>query len=179
VGDLLDLSKMDSGQMTSHPVPVAVPALIRDALEPVRLRVESKGIALRIEIDPTAPAVMADQSQISRVISNLVVNAVNATPSGGQITVNAHRLDHRVAFSVKDTGRGIPREYLPRIFTRFVQVPGAATGSAGLGLPISQRIIEAHGGQITVHSELGRGAMFTFTLPAAGTAFPSQETTRS
>ena len=179
VGDLLDLSKMDSGQMTSHPVPVAVPALIRDALEPVRLRVESKRITLRTEIDPTAPAVMADQSQISRVISNLVVNAVNATPSGGQITVNAHRLDHRVAFSVKDTGRGIPREYLPRIFTRFVQVPGAATGSAGLGLPISQRIIEAHGGQITVHSELGRGAMFTFTLPAAGTAFPSQETTRS
>ena len=122
---------------------------------------------------------MADQSQIGRVISNLVINAVNATPSGGQISVSAHRLDHQVAISVTDTGRGIPREYLPRIFTRFVQVPGAATGSAGLGLAISQRIVEAHGGQITVHSELGRGATFTFTLPVAESAPPSQETTRS
>jgi NtrC-family two-component system sensor histidine kinase KinB len=68
---------------------------------------------------------------------------------------------------VADTGRGIPREYLPRVFGRFVQVPGAATGSVGLGLAISQRIVQAHGGQITVQSEVGHGATFTFTLPVA------------
>jgi len=167
VGDLLDLSRMDSGKMTPHPVPVPVSALVRDALERVRLRAESKGLNLRLEIDPAISPVMADPAQIGRVISNLVVNAINATPSGGQVFVAAHRIDHQVAISVTDTGRGIPREYLPRIFTRFVQVPGAATGSAGLGLAISQRIVEAHGGQITVHSELGRGATFTFTLPAS------------
>ena len=181
VGDLLDLSKMESGRMTPHPCPVPVAALVRDALEPIRLRVESKGLTLRLELDPTLPPVMADQSQIDRVISNLVTNAVerDAEPAG-RSPCSAHRLDHQVAISVTDTGRGIPREYLPRIFTRFVQVPGAATGSAGLGLAISQRIVEAHGGQITVHSELGRGATFTFTLPVAEAELPpSQETTRS
>ena len=180
VGDLLDLSKMESGGMTPRLAVVSVPALVRDALEPTRLRVESKKLDLRIDLASTLPSVMADQSQIDRVISNLVTNAVSATPPGGHITVSAHRLDHQVAISVADTGRGIPREYLPRIFSRFVQVPGGATGSAGLGLAISQRIVEAHGGQITVHSELGRGATFTFTLPVAESApAPLQETTRS
>jgi NtrC-family two-component system sensor histidine kinase KinB len=180
VGDLLDLSKIESGQMTLRLVPVPVSTLIRDAVEPNRLRVESKGLTLRVEVDPTLPAVLADQSQIDRVIANLVTNAVSATPAGGQITVGAHRLDNQIAITVSDTGRGIPREYLPRIFSRFVQVPGGATGTAGLGLAISQRIVEAHGGQITVHSEVGRGATFTLTLPAADSApVPSEETTQS
>ncbi len=110
---------------------------------------------------------MADRSQIERVVANLIANAVAATPRNGSITVNARQVGTFVAISVSDTGLGIPREYLPRIFSPFVQVPGAPTGSAGLGLAISQRIVEAHHGQITVHSEVGRGATFTFTLPIA------------
>ena len=113
---------------------------------------------------------MADRPQIERVIANLVTNAVAATSRGGRISVNARQLNGFVAIAVRDTGRGIPREYLPRIFGRFVQVPGSATGSAGIGLAISQRIVQAHGGEITVQSEAGRGATFTFTLPVAGQA---------
>ncbi|MCM3881216.1 MAG: cell wall metabolism sensor histidine kinase WalK [Vicinamibacterales bacterium] len=180
VTDLLDLSKIESNQMAPRPVPVPVSTLVQDALEPNRLPIDSKGLVLRVEVDPALPAVMADQSQIDRVISNLVTNAVSATPAGGQIAVGAHRLDNQVAITVTDTGRGIPREYLPRIFSRFVQVPGGATGTAGLGLAISQRIVEGHGGQITVYSELGRGTTFTFTLPIAPSASgPSEETTQS
>jgi PAS domain S-box-containing protein len=167
VGDLLDLSKIESNQMAPRPIPVPVSALVQVALEPNRLTVENKGLVLLVEVDPTLPAVMADQWQIDRVMSNLVTNAVSATPAGGRITVGAHRLENQVAITVTDTGRGIPREYLPRIFSRFVQVPGGATGTAGLGLAISQRIVEAHGGQITVYSEFGRGTTFTFTLPEA------------
>jgi len=178
VGDLLDLSKIDAGQMTPQMRPIPAGSLIRDALGPTRVRVEGKGIVLRLDLQPDLPPVMADQSQIDRVMSNLITNAVNATPTGGHITVSAHRLGQQIAIAVADTGRGIPREYLPRIFTRFVQVPGGATGSAGLGLAISQRIVEAHSGQITVHSELGRGATFTFTLPIASSA-PSREATRT
>jgi PAS domain S-box-containing protein len=180
VGDLLDLSKIESNQMLPRPVPVPVATLVRDALEPSRLHIESKGLILQVEVDAALPAVMADQSQIDRVMSNLVTNAVGATPPGGRITVGAHRLEKQVAVTVADTGRGIPREYLPRIFSRFVQVPGCATGTAGLGLAISQRIVEAHGGQITVYSELGHGTTFTFTLPIAPLkSGPPVETTKS
>jgi PAS domain S-box-containing protein len=178
--DLLDLSKVESGQIALRPVSTPVATLVGDAVEPHRLQIENKGLTLRIEVDPTVPPVLADQSLIDRVISNLIANAISATPAGGQIAINAHRLDNQIAISVTDTGRGIPREYLPRIFSRFVQVPGGATGSAGLGLAISKRIVEAHGGQITVHSELGRGATFTFTLPAASPASqPSEGATRA
>jgi signal transduction histidine kinase len=160
-------------------VSTPVATLVRDAVDPHRLQIENKGLALRVDLDPELPPVLADQSLIDRVIANLIANAISATPAGGQIAINAHRLDNQIAISVTDTGRGIPREYLPRIFSRFVQVPGGATGSAGLGLAISKRIVEAHGGQITVHSELGRGATFTFTLPAGSPASqPSQGTTR-
>jgi two-component system, NtrC family, sensor histidine kinase KinB len=164
VGELLDLSKIESGRVAPALVAVAAASLARDAAESSRLRVEAKGLELRFELDADLPAVLADRSQIERVVSNLVANAVAATPSGGRITVGARRVDDRVAISIADTGRGIPSDYLPRLFSPFVQVPGAATGSAGLGLAISQRIVEAHGGQIAALSEMGHGATFTFTL---------------
>jgi signal transduction histidine kinase len=89
------------------------------------------------------------------------------TSRGGEIQIRAVRRDHAVAISVCDTGSGIPSEYLPHIFDKFVQVPEAPTGGAGLGLALSKSIVEAHGGQISVQSELGRGTTFTFTLPVA------------
>ena len=110
---------------------------------------------------------MIDRSQIERVISNLVMNAVRYTRHG-EIKISAERRGGTVAVSVCDTGSGIPSEYLPHIFEKFVQVPGAQTGGAGLGLAISKSIIEAHGGQISAQSEVGRGSTFTFTLPVAG-----------
>jgi signal transduction histidine kinase len=101
------------------------------------------------------------------VITNLVTNATRATPVGGAITVAAAQRGEEIAISVADTGTGIPREYLSRIFEPFVQVPLATGGGAGLGLTISRRIVEAHGGQLTVQSSPGQGSMFTFTVRLA------------
>jgi PAS domain S-box-containing protein len=167
VGDLLDLSRIESGRATPKPVPVPTMSLIRDAVEPLRLQAQAKDLTLRVVEDSPLPMVMADRPHIERVIANLVANAVSATPPHGAITISARPAGGFVAIAVSDTGRGIPREYLPRIFSPFVQVPGAPTGSAGLGLAITQRIVQAHGGQLTVQSERGHGATFSFTLPIA------------
>ena len=178
VTDLLDLSRIESGRMGPVLSRVAATMLVRDALAPNRPRIEAHGIDLHTEIDDSLPSVMADPSQIQRVLANLISNAVNATPPGGRIVVAARGTGDRVRVSVSDTGRGIPREYLPRLFEKFVQVPGSATGSAGLGLVISRRIIQAHGGEISAESEPGRGATFTFTLPSAGETPQPMEATR-
>jgi signal transduction histidine kinase len=92
---------------------------------------------------------------------------MRATPEGGTITVTAQRRGDEVAMSVTDTGSGISREYLATIFEPFVQVPHASGGGAGLGLTISRRIVEGHGGRLSVQSEPGRGSTFTFTVPIA------------
>jgi NtrC-family two-component system sensor histidine kinase KinB len=167
VGELLNLSKIESGRVAPKLARHDPALLLRDGVEPLRLQAQAKGVTLRLMGDPTLPAVLADRFQIERVIANLVANSIAATPANGTITVNAKQAGDSVAFSVADTGRGIPRDYLPRVFSPFVQVPGAQTGSAGLGLAISQRIVQAHGGQLTAQSEVGHGATFTFTLPTA------------
>jgi signal transduction histidine kinase len=111
------------------------------------------------------PRVLADRAQIERVVSNLVSNALRHTEPGGTIHISAVRRDGHVAVSVTDTGHGIPPEYLPRIFDKFIRVPQAPSGGAGLGLAISKSIVEAHGGQIVVQSRVRHGTTFTFTLP--------------
>ena len=120
-----------------------------------------------VDIPAEIPLVSADRPQIERVITNLVMNALRYTDPSGSIRVQAVRRDGHVAVSVADSGRGIPPEYLPRIFDKFAQVPGSRPGGAGLGLAISKRIVEAHGGQIVVKSIVGHGTTFTFTLQAA------------
>ncbi len=162
--DLLDLSKIEAGEAAPHPAPISASDLITTAGESFRTQVESKGIKLRIEMIPDLPFVLADRAQIERVISNLVSNALRHTDPGGEIHISAHRLDDQVAVSVADTGHGIPPEYLPIIFDKFVRVPNAPSGGAGLGLAISKSIVEAHGGQIVVQSRVGHGTTFTFTL---------------
>jgi signal transduction histidine kinase len=132
----------------------------------LRPQVESKGLEFTVEARVGLPPVKADRSQVERVLSNLVINAIRYTKHG-EIKISAQACGTSVAISVSDTGSGIPHEYLPHIFDKFVQVPGAATGAAGLGLAISRLIVEAHGGQISVQSERDKGSTFTFTLPIA------------
>ena len=167
VKDLLDLSRIESGKEIPELVPVSPGDLLREALKPLRQQADAKNLTLQIGAAAELPEVMADRSQVERVIANLVINAIRATEPGGEIHVNAAGRQGYVTISVRDTGRGIPHDYLGQVFEPFVQVPNAPAGGAGLGLSISRRIVEAHGGQITVRSELGKGTTFTFTLPIA------------
>lgn len=164
--DLLDVSRIEAGESKPRLEPIKTRDLINDAIKELRPQVESKGLDFRVEAPIDLPAVVADRSQVERVLSNLVVNAMRYTKHG-EIKISVQPRGNSVAVSISDTGSGIPPEYLPHIFDKFVQVPGAATGGAGLGLAISRLIVEAHGGQISVQSERGKGSTFTFTLPMA------------
>ncbi len=164
--DLLDLSKIEAGESPPQLASVRARELIQAAAEDLRPQVEAKGLEFRVNVPIDLPFVNVDRLQIERVISNLVVNAIRSTRQG-EIRITAERRDHNIAVSVADSGSGIPAEYLPHIFDKFVQVPDAPTGGAGLGLAISKSIVEAHGGQIGVHSEMGIGSTFTFTVPVA------------
>jgi NtrC-family two-component system sensor histidine kinase KinB len=164
IRELLDLSKIESGAVTPSFGPVRPSALLASAVDALRLQVEARGVRLVVDADPDLPHVSVDRGQIERVIGNLVTNALRATAAGGTITVAAARRGDEVAISVTDTGAGIPRDYLARVFEPFVQVPDGSAGGAGLGLAISRRIVEAHGGRLTVQSEPGRGSTFTFTV---------------
>jgi signal transduction histidine kinase len=127
-------------------------------------------IKLAIETDADVPAIKADQEKLRRVLVNLVSNAVQHTPNGGVVRVSA-RPDPdspAVVFEITDTGFGIPKEAFGNIFEKFGQVNVRRKGkiSTGLGLPFCKMVVEAHGGHITVESELGQGTVFRFAIPA-------------
>jgi two-component system, NtrC family, sensor histidine kinase KinB len=164
--DLLDLSRIEAGESQPALKTIRTREFIVNATEDLRPQVESKGLCFNVLIPPGLPDVTIDPSQIERVLANLVINAIRYTKQG-EIRIGAEPRGNYIAVSVSDTGTGIPQEYLPHIFDKFVQVPGAATGGAGLGLAISRLIIEAHDGQISAQSELGHGSTFTFTLPVS------------
>ena len=168
MSDLLDITRLEAG-VTPPRVEIVTPqVLVQSAVAQVAAQVERQGLTLTTEFAPRLRPVRADNGQIQRVLLNLLNNAIRHTPSGGKITVSAAVNGQQVAFTVKDTGSGIPAEYLPKIFDRFVQVPGATRGGAGLGLSIARTIIEAHGGTITAQSEPGQGSAFQFSLPITG-----------
>ena len=164
--DLLDLSRIEAGESQPQLATVSAKELIATAVKELRPQVEAKDLELKLDVPLELPSVSVDRLQIERVIENLLGNALRHTKQG-EIKISAEQRDGHVAVSVSDTGSGIPAEYLPHIFDKFVQVPAAPTGGAGLGLTISKSIIEAHGGQISVQSQTGCGTTFTFTLPLA------------
>ena len=173
--DLLDLSRIEAGENKPTLEPARTTDVILAATRELRPQVESKGLAFTVDAPVALPSVMVDRTQVERVLANLVGNAIRYTSEGG-IKINASLRGSFVAVSVSDTGSGIPQEYLPHIFDKFVQVPGAPTGGAGLGLAISRLIVEAHGGQISAQSEPHKGSTFTFTLPIAVKAQSVQRT---
>jgi NtrC-family two-component system sensor histidine kinase KinB len=166
VDDLLDLSRIESGKVELYPLPVEVRRLITGAIDEFRPDADIKGINLRAPSSLPQVSVLADHERIGHVFSNLVGNAVRYTPKGGSIELGAASIDGLVRFTVSDTGTGILKEYQDRIFEKFFQVPGAGPKGTGLGLYIAKEIVSAHGGEIGVESETGRGSTFWFTLPA-------------
>jgi len=165
--DLTDLSRIESGEAAPRLAPVRIEDVVQSAAESFRLRAEGKDQSLKTDIAPSLPMLNADAEQIKRVLDNLLSNAIRNTPRGGEIRITAALREDYISVSVADTGRGIPPEYLMRLFHRFLSVPGAEPGSTGLGLAISKRLVEAHGGQISAQSRVGFGTTITFTLPVA------------
>ncbi len=166
VHDLLDLSRIDAGQLELHTQPTPVADLVEPAVRGVRVQAEGAGIALTTDLPDLLAA--ADARQIAHVLTNLIANALRFTPRGGHIRVSAQTADGMVEIAVSDDGEGVPLDVQPHLFERFVQAPGEkASGGSGLGLAIAREIVEAHGGTIRLESAPGAGATFSFTLPAA------------
>lgn len=171
VRELLELSKLDSGQVQWRKEPLNMVALANEVVEKMAPQFKSKSLALTIRAQEDRLQVMGDGDAIARVLSNLLSNALAFTPEGGSVEVIVSKSDggKSVLTEVKDTGIGIPPECLPRMFERFYRVDKArsrAMGGTGLGLAISKQIVEGHGGKIWIESTLGKGTKVSFSLPA-------------
>jgi len=124
------------------------------------------GIALALTTEPAEISISADERRVRQIVFNLLSNAIKFTPSGGRVDIAALAEDGRVEIAVADTGPGIPPEELERIFEEFEQAAaGKKAEGTGLGLPLSRRLVELHGGRLWVESEPGKGSTFRFTLP--------------
>jgi signal transduction histidine kinase len=170
INDILDLSKVEAGKMDLELSHFTVDTALQDGLTMVRERARQHDIALRLDIDPTIGSIHADERKLKQVLFNLLSNAVKFTPDGGQVAVRAHRDNGHVRIDVRDTGVGISLEDRERIFEEFRQVGTGvlrAREGTGLGLTLSRRFVELHGGQLWVdESTAGEGSTFAFTLPA-------------
>jgi signal transduction histidine kinase len=167
INDILDLSKIEAGRMELEVSEFDLPQAIQNALMLVRERALRRGIALHHVIDDRVGGIQADERKVKQVLLNLLSNAIKFTPEGGRIEARAASADGIVEVSVADTGIGIAPEDQEAVFEEFRQVGGAdkkAEGT-GLGLALSRKFIELHGGQIRVTSQVGVGSTFTFTLP--------------
>jgi two-component system phosphate regulon sensor histidine kinase PhoR len=128
--------------------------------------VERAALAFSVVCPADLPNVRADAPRLEQVLVNLIHNSVKFTPPGGQVILSAQKEDGCIRFAVQDSGAGIPAADLPRIFERFYKTDRArSSGGTGLGLSICRHIVEAHGGQIWVESEEGKGSTFFFTIP--------------
>lgn len=166
IADLLDFSRLSSGAFSISPTAENVAELLTPLLAQAAILAEEKRLAIRVEIQTELPRVSCDLPRIREVVSNLLDNAVKFTAAGGTITVTTRLGDVGVEFIIADTGRGIAREDLGRIFDRYWRAENTLPGS-GLGLSIAKTIIEAHGQTLGVESSPGVGTRFFFSLPAA------------
>jgi two-component system phosphate regulon sensor histidine kinase PhoR len=166
VQELLELSKIESGRVPLRKKFVPARELMEKAVERMQVQVERSGLQLTMEIPGDLPTVLADPERVGQVFVNLIHNAIKFTPPGGNICVKAVPEKNKVIFSVADNGVGIESDALLRIFERFYKTDRArTTGGTGLGLSITKHIIEGHGGQVWVESEIGKGSAFFFTIP--------------
>jgi signal transduction histidine kinase len=167
INDILDLSKIEAGRMELEPSDFDLPSAIDNALTLVRERAGRRGITLGREIDERVGPIQGDERKVKQVLLNLLSNALKFTPEGGRIDVRAAVSDGMVEVSVADTGVGIAPEDQEAVFEEFRQVGTAdkKVEGTGLGLALSRKFIELHGGRIWVKSQVGQGSTFTFTLP--------------
>jgi two-component system phosphate regulon sensor histidine kinase PhoR len=166
--ELLDLSRIESGQVALNLAPISPVKLLVSACDRMKQQAERAGLFLRVECPDDLPNIRADQNRLEQVLVNLIHNAVKFTHPGGEVVLLAESASDGIRFGVKDTGIGIPAEDVSRVFERFYRVDKSRSGSGtGLGLSIARHIVEAHQGRIWVDSIEGRGSTFFFTIPRA------------
>jgi signal transduction histidine kinase len=173
INDILDLAKVEAGRMDLALGDVSILDTLESGLTMHQARADRNEIALSLDVEPDVGEVRADERKIRQVVFNLVSNAVKFTPSGGRVDVSARRHDGVVEIAVADTGVGISPADQARIFEEFQQALDSGAGAiegTGLGLALSRRFVELHGGRLTVQSEVGAGTTFRFTLPVQGEA---------
>jgi signal transduction histidine kinase len=165
IRDLLDVTSLEAGGVTLNLQPRSVDEVLAEAVESVQPVAASKSLDIAAAATEPGLSILCDSERLLQVFTNLLGNAAKFTPAGGSIRVHAEQQAQFCRFAVTDTGPGIAPEQLPHVFDRFWQGRHKAREGAGLGLAIAKSIVEAHGGKIEVHSSLGAGAMFVFTIP--------------
>ena len=168
INDVLDLSKVEAGQIELERAPFSLRETLERGVVVVRERASDDGVSVSLAADPEADVVEGDERRIQQVVFNLLSNAVKFTPAGGAVDVTSARVNGVVRVSVADTGPGIAVEDHERIFEEFQQAESGVQQreGTGLGLALSKRFVELHGGRLWLESELGKGSTFVFTLPA-------------
>jgi len=173
---ILDFSKLQSGKLDMHPQPTLMAPIVAEATEGLMPWAKTKNITLSVRPVPEDLSALADAPRIVQVLTNLISNAIKATPEGGTVTVAAAcnpGEEGGVLFGVRDTGHGIPKEDLDKLFHKFVQLSSYDTQEGvGLGLAIVSDFVKLHGGRVWVESEEGKGATFYFTLQPADASCP-------
>jgi two-component system phosphate regulon sensor histidine kinase PhoR len=168
VNELSELSRIETGELPLKLAQVDVTEILERATERLRAQADRAQLSITLDIPSNLPRVKADEMRVEQVLVNLVHNAIKFTRPNGKIVVSVGLKDGVVWVSVSDTGIGIPSDELGRIFERFYKVDKARSGGGtGLGLAIAKHIVQAHGGNIWVESEEGKGSTFTFSLPIA------------
>jgi CheY-like chemotaxis protein len=173
IDDLLDVSRIIRGQLRLEAHPISLVPVVQAAIDAVRPAADAKQIELETVLDPEAGPVHGDAARFQQVVWNLLMNSIKFTPAGGRVSVRLASRGTEVQVTVRDTGIGIPREFLPHVFERFRQADGGTTrehGGLGLGLAIVRHLVELHGGTVSAESPgSGEGATFIITLPLIAT----------
>jgi PAS domain S-box-containing protein len=170
VNDLLDISRIESGRVQLDLRAVHIHEVVGQVVHTLEGRAQNKNITLQVNVSENLPPVWGDSNRVAQILTNLISNAIQYTPPGGRVTVSAYPNGDMMEVSVADTGIGISKADQRKIFDRFFRADDPLvqeTPGTGLGLPITASLVQMHGGQIWVESELGEGSTFTFTLPLA------------
>jgi len=168
INDLLDVAKMEAGQRHLEPAPLNLEEVLGEILELLQAKAREQNIVLKLSVPPDLPATRADRRGMEEVFTNLVANAINYSPDGGEVRISANLRGQYLEVQVSDQGVGIEPEDIDRIFTKFYRAKNPKTRQVvgtGLGLAIVKAMVEAHRGKVEVESQVGAGTTFRILLP--------------
>ena len=181
IDDVLDFQKLNAGKMRLNMQSNSIAAAINEVFNTMQPNAAKSGVHLAVDVQRNLPTAVYDNDRILQVLINLVNNAIKFTPQGGRVQISASGEPDHVIVRISDTGYGIPKEDLSKIFDRFYRVsrPGKEIKGTGLGLAIVSKIVAAHGGRIEVESELEKGTIFTLFLPLVPPSAPAVDPERA